>query len=68
VKYRQMTKIVEADGWYLVRQKGSHRHNHPEKPGLMTIAGAANDHIPPKTLARIYEQAQIPGPGGREGI
>ncbi len=63
MKYREIIKIVEDNGWYLVRQKGSHKHyRHPEKKGLVTIAGAANDDIPPKTLARICEQAQIPRP------
>ena len=25
MKYREIVKIIEKDGWYQVRQKGSHR-------------------------------------------
>ena len=33
-----MIKILEADGWYFVRQKGSHRqYKHPTKKGTVTI-------------------------------
>jgi predicted RNA binding protein YcfA (HicA-like mRNA interferase family) len=29
-----MIKLIEADGWYLVETRGSHRqYKHPAKPG-----------------------------------
>ena len=29
---------IEADGWYVVRQTGSHRHSrHPAGPGTATV-------------------------------
>ncbi len=35
-----MIKLIEEDGWYLVRTRGSHRQfKHPTKSGLVTIAG-----------------------------
>jgi predicted RNA binding protein YcfA (HicA-like mRNA interferase family) len=34
MKVRQVIKRIEADGWRLVRQRGSHRqYKHPTKPG-----------------------------------
>jgi predicted RNA binding protein YcfA (HicA-like mRNA interferase family) len=38
MKIRDLLKLVERDGWELVRTTGSHRHfRHPEKPGTVTI-------------------------------
>lgn len=35
---RQMIEIIEADGWYLARQNGSHKqYAHPIKKGVVTI-------------------------------
>lgn len=39
MQVREVIQIIEKDGWYLVRQKGSHRqYKHPIKVGLVTIA------------------------------
>jgi len=52
MKYREIIGIVQRDGWYFVRQKGSHAHyKHPSKPGIVTIAGKPNDDVPKTTLA-----------------
>ncbi|KAF0864605.1 addiction module toxin, HicA family [Pseudomonas sp. LD120] len=41
---RQLIAQIEADGWYLVRVKGSHHHfKQPTKPGLVTIPPAKKD-------------------------
>jgi len=43
VKVREAIKLIEKDGWYLARARGSHRHyKHPTKPGIVTIAGHPN--------------------------
>lgn len=53
--------MIKLDGWYLVRQVGSHQqYHHPSKNGTVTIAGKANDEVHPKTLKSILIQAQIP--------
>lgn len=61
MKIREVIKIIEADGWFLVRQKGSHKqYKHPAKKGLVTIAGhKLSDEIAPGTLNSIFKQAQI---------
>lgn len=60
VKVKEAIKAVEADGWYLVRQVGSHPHyHHPTKRGTVTIAGKPGDDLPPKTWASIKKQAGI---------
>ncbi|MGB9887807.1 MAG: type II toxin-antitoxin system HicA family toxin [Moorellales bacterium] len=60
MKVRDVIKLIEEDGWYLVRQKGSHRQfKHPTKPGRVTIAGNLNDDLAPGTLNSILKQAQL---------
>jgi predicted RNA binding protein YcfA (HicA-like mRNA interferase family) len=40
VKVREVIKRIEADGWYLARVRGDHRHyKHPTKKGIVTVSG-----------------------------
>jgi predicted RNA binding protein YcfA (HicA-like mRNA interferase family) len=61
MKIRDVIKLIEADGWYLVTTKGSHRqYKHPTKPGRVTLAGHPNDELAPGTLNSVFKQAQLP--------
>ena len=52
--------MIEADGWYLVRTRGSHRQfKHPQKPGLGTVPGKPNDDLAVGTQSSIMMQAQL---------
>lgn len=58
MKVRDVIRLLEADGWELIRQRGSHRQfRHPVKPGLVTIAGKPGDELAPGTLNSIRKQA-----------
>ena len=47
MKIRDVIKLIEADGWYMVATRGSHRqYKHPTKPGRVTIAGHPGDELP----------------------
>lgn len=60
VKVREVIKRIEADGWYLARITGDHRHfKHPTKLGIVTIAGKLNTDVPAGTLLNIFRQAQL---------
>ena len=60
VKVREIIKILEQDGWYLKRTRGSHRqYKHQTKSGTVTVSGKLNVDIPIGTLKSIYKQAQI---------
>jgi predicted RNA binding protein YcfA (HicA-like mRNA interferase family) len=38
MKVREVIRMLEQDGWYLDRTRGSHRqYKHPKKPGLVTV-------------------------------
>jgi len=60
MKVREVIKLIEEDGWYLARTRGSHRQfKHPTKSGLVTIAGKPSDDLAPGTLNSILKQAQL---------
>ena len=60
MKVRDVIKLIQADGWYQVKQKGSHRQfKHQTKKGRVTIAGHPNHDIAPGTLNSILKQAQL---------
>jgi len=61
VKVGEAIKLLEKDGWYLARQKGSHKqYKHKTKKGLVTISGhKSSDEIASGTMKSIFKQAQI---------
>ena len=61
ITFREAIRLIEDDGWYKVRQKGSHRQfKHDTKKGLVTVAyHSLNDAVPVGTLSSIYKQAQL---------
>jgi len=60
MKVRDVIKLIEADGWYLVTTKGSHKqYKHPQQAGRVTIAGHPNDEMAPGTLNSVLKQAQL---------
>jgi predicted RNA binding protein YcfA (HicA-like mRNA interferase family) len=60
VKVRDVIRLIEDDGWYLVVTKGSHhQYKHPIKAGRVTIAGHPNDDLAPGTLNSVLKQAQL---------
>ena len=62
MKYREVLKLLESDGWYIERTSGSHvQFRHPTKPGTVTIPGGGKGSrdIPPGTLNSILKQAGL---------
>lgn len=66
VKVRDAIKMIEEDGWELVRTRGSHRqYKHPIKLGRVTIAGHGRDNLRPKTWNSVLRQAGLREEGNR---
>ena len=62
LKVRDITRMIEEDGWVLVRTRGSHQqYKHPTKPGLVTIAGRPSRDLPPGLERSILKQAGLMG-------
>jgi predicted RNA binding protein YcfA (HicA-like mRNA interferase family) len=58
-KVREVIR-VERDGWVLEQARGSQRqYRHPEKPGLLTIAGKAGDDVARGAANSILKQAGL---------
>ena len=59
-KVRDAIRLVERDGWRVVRTRGSHRqYRHLEKAGTVTIAGKPGDDLPPGTWDSIMKQSGL---------
>jgi predicted RNA binding protein YcfA (HicA-like mRNA interferase family) len=60
MKVKERVALLEADGWFLVRTKGSHRQfHHPTKPGTVTVAGKPSVEVPIGTLNSVLRQAGL---------
>ncbi len=60
MKIRDLVKLIEKDGWYLVRTKVSHRqYRHSTKSGCVTIAGHPGHDIARGTLNSVLKQAHL---------
>ena len=60
MKYRDLIKRVEQDGWRFLRMKGSHaQYQHPTKPGLVTIVVKPGKDVPIGTMKSILRQAGL---------
>lgn len=53
-------EMVEKDGWFQVRQSGSHRQfHHPTKKGTVTIAGNVTKMLDHWVVRSIKDQAGL---------
>jgi predicted RNA binding protein YcfA (HicA-like mRNA interferase family) len=60
MKIRDAIKLVDADGWRMIAQEGSHRQfKHAVKKGRVTIAGRLSMDLSPKTKSSILKQAGL---------
>ncbi|WP_293151501.1 MULTISPECIES: type II toxin-antitoxin system HicA family toxin [unclassified Microcoleus] len=60
MKVREVIKMLEDDGWYLARTRGSHRQfKHPEKAGTVTVSGNLGVDMPIGTLKSVLRQSQL---------
>ena len=60
MKVRDAISLIEKDGWYLARTKGSHRqYKHPTKRGLVTVPGKPSDDLASGTVNSILKQAGL---------
>jgi predicted RNA binding protein YcfA (HicA-like mRNA interferase family) len=60
MKVRELLRLLQKDGWVVVRTRGDHRQlHHPTKPGTATVSGHLNDDVHPKTLKSVLRQAGL---------
>ena len=57
-KVQDVIDMLLEDGWFITRQKGSHRQfKHPSKRGLVTVNGKNSDVLDQFLLNSIWKQA-----------
>ncbi len=57
---KEEIKLIEKDGWVLVKTRGSHRqYKHQIKSGLVTIPEHLNEDIAIGTFKSILKQSGI---------
>ena len=60
MKVKEFIKLIESDGWFQVRIKGSHRqYKHASKLGTVTVSGKLSVDIPIGTLNSALKQAGL---------
>jgi predicted RNA binding protein YcfA (HicA-like mRNA interferase family) len=60
MKVRDVIRLIEQDGWFLVATRGSHRqYKHLIKPGRVTVAGKPSDDMAPGTFNSVLKQAAL---------
>ena len=56
---RELDKLIRNDGWYLVKQVGSHmQYKHPTKAGKVTIPNHRGD-VDIRTANSVLKQAGL---------
>jgi predicted RNA binding protein YcfA (HicA-like mRNA interferase family) len=60
-KVRDIIRLLEEDGWYIHRQKGSHKqYRHPSKKGLVTVPDHGKNHeLDHFLVSSIFKQAGL---------
>lgn len=61
MKVKDVIRLLEKDGWHLIRVKGSHHHfKHPEKENLITVPDhGRNDDLAKGTAHKIMKDAGL---------
>ncbi len=60
MKARDIIRMLEQDGWFIVPAKGGHRQfKHSVKLGRVTVPGNLGRDVPPGTLNSILKQAGL---------
>lgn len=60
MRFREVDKLLKEDGWYEVKQVGSHhQYRHPVKPGKVTVPEHGGKDINPTTEKLIRKQAGL---------
>ena len=60
MKVVELIRLLEENGWRMVRMKGSHRQfKSAEKPWTVTIAGKRSVDVPIGTLNTVLKRAGL---------
>jgi predicted RNA binding protein YcfA (HicA-like mRNA interferase family) len=52
MKFNELRRKLERDGWYIVRTKKHHIYAHPTKPGEIAVGKHGREEVP-KALYKV---------------
>ena len=59
-KVKEIIKLIEKDGWFLVKTRGEHRQfKHPTNKGKVTVPGKLSDDLALNTAMSILNQTGL---------
>jgi predicted RNA binding protein YcfA (HicA-like mRNA interferase family) len=60
MKYNDLFRLLKKNGWFELRQKGSHViMKHPEKKGTLSVPFHSSKEVKKGLLKKILKQANI---------
>lgn len=59
MKFSELYRLLERDGWYIERTKKHHVYVHPKKPGSIPVGKHVAKEVPKGTLNSILKLAGL---------
>jgi predicted RNA binding protein YcfA (HicA-like mRNA interferase family) len=59
MKFNELYRLLEKDGWYIERTKRHHIYSHPTKKGKITVGKHGTQEVPKGTLNSIIKMAGL---------
>ncbi len=60
MKYSELLRLLKSDGWFVVRQEGSHMMmRHPVKKGQLVVPNHGSKDVKKGLLAVLLKMADI---------
>lgn len=59
MKFSELYRLLERNGWYIERTAKHHVYVHPTKPGMIPVGKHAAHEVPKGTLNSILKLASL---------
>lgn len=59
MKFSQLQKLLEQDGWYIERTGKHHIYAHPARPGKIPVGKHGSQEVPKGTQLSILKKAGL---------
>jgi predicted RNA binding protein YcfA (HicA-like mRNA interferase family) len=59
MKFSELQRKLEKEGWYIERTGKHHVYIHPDKPGAIPVGKHKSEEVPTGTLNKILKLAGL---------
>ncbi len=63
MKFSELYRMLERDGWYIKRTNKHHYYVHPHKSGRVAVGKHVSKEVPTGTLQQIIKMAGLKNQG-----